>query len=228
MEKLIFWDLDDVLFDTAGFVRRHMAGYLHDKKIHDSVDKLIDMINNDRTTSFLVEETYLKEIYPETAKELGNRVYEHGLFKGNFIPLVTPDFVLRSFIKDILIPQGYQMCVCTHRKSLDNDGSLTIASLVEHFPDVYFKHVYVINKDEHPNKIKFLNQKHKNFLLVDDNPIHLPVVLPEIPNLIIWNKAHRFAHYINQRRASDVIKLARHINECFLPSLENTHENKLN
>lgn len=222
----VIFDLDDVLFNTAEFISKRMEEYLKNKKDFDKVDRAIDIINQDKTTSFLVEERYLAENYPELAKVVSHRVYKYGLLEGKFIPLLSPNVVLREFIEYFLIPNGYKVSVCTHRKSLDPNGLNTIAALAEHFPDVEFTDIYVLDKNEHPDKIKFLNARHDNYILVDDNPVHVDGVLDYIPNVVIWNKAHSFYHYIRQKKANDVIKLKYHINNHFYEDPETNNETR--
>jgi len=217
MKPIIFFDLDDVFYLTGAYIDTNMTAYLRNSKGMDHADRL--MLNQlfIPKQDFLTLREDLEHTDPATAKIIDERVWEHGLKRTTFISEAKPDEELRQYVLRLLVNKEVDLGICTHRLSIDKDGSLTQAALARDYSGIQFKHVYMLDRKTHPNKVAYLQKQHGAFVLVDDNPIFGETALDTDSRLIIWDKQHTIPRYINQRKASDVIKLDHHINDLLFP-----------
>jgi len=210
---VVFFDLDDVFYLTGQYINQNIIKYLRDKQELDEVDRIMMDHLHIPKQDFLTLREDLERINPELAKKIDDIVWEHGLRKNGFIIAAPFDPEIRQLFIDLVNAGRVEVGICTHRKSIDPQAEMTTRALIRDLNGTPVKHIYVLDRKTHPNKLDVLQQFHPNFVLVDDNPIYGDEVLDTDSRLIIWDKQHRIPRYVNQRSADNIIKLQKHLTD---------------
>lgn len=190
--KHIVFDMDDTLCNTSKFITDALefTYLLEDKK--EKLAKL-SAYRNANVSTFL----YDKELRDDTWKYVISPM--DFAFKASPSSIVDRNFEIWLNEKH---DQGIGVHICTHRGFMpDNKGKVYtehwLGSRGIHY---CFDNLFVIKSSEHPNKLTYLEEAlgTKDFLLVDDNPLHDPEkVHPHDPRLIIYTGINKLPGYVN-------------------------------
>lgn len=190
--KHIVFDMDDTLCNTSKFITDALEfAYLYE----DNTDKLNKLMHyrSKEISTFL----YDKELRDDTWKYAISPL--EFAFKAEPSKIVGRQFEIWLNEKR---SQGIGVHICTHRGFMpDNKGTLyTEHWLGSRGIDYCFDNLFVIKSSEHPNKLSYLEEAlgTKDFLLVDDNPLHDPEKEhPHDPRLIIYTGINKLPGYVN-------------------------------
>lgn len=190
--KHVVFDMDDTLCNTSKFITDTLEfTYLFEEK-SDKLDKLAQY--RDKNVS-----TFLYD------KELRDDTWKYAISPLDFAFKAAPsDIVNRQF--EVWLnekrSQGIGVHICTHRGFMPDDkGRLYTGHWLGcRGIDYCFDNLFVIKSSEHPNKLSYLEEAlgTKDFLLIDDNPLHDPEELhPRDPRLIIYTGINKLPGYAN-------------------------------
>lgn len=217
MKDLVI-DLDDTGFKTDPTVRVNLLKYFQSRI--DKLDPIEQFVLNkmsalSHTTMLRITEL-ISESNKDKGKEFSDFVFKHGLKFDQFMLDVKPDEELKAYLIK-LFNLGVNIHICTHRGYTENGKTYTSTSLEEHYPEIQFKSIHVINSHDHPNKVEYLNSVlDVPYRLLDDNPIHeTGIIIPKQEELVVWEKPHRFTRFMFQQRADNVSKLHQILSQHF-------------
>lgn len=207
---IINFDLDDVVYDTAGLINHDLSRIFSRKRTLSDVEMQLSVMVS-RKGSSLAFTNALKSM---GKPECGDYIWNHILKGGEFIPRIQPRPGFLNLLVNLKTKYKVKLNVCTHRGSFANGVKYTEEALEDNFPGI-FDNVYVIDSKKHPDKFKFLDEVCEGeYVLVDDNPAHSDTPIANIPNLIVYGEAHLLPYLHNQENiVMSVTELEKHLYE---------------
>lgn len=206
--NLVF-DLDDTTFLTNATVKHNILEYLGQKNDWDVFDRLALSICLNEEMTFLKAEQYL-----DTKGKLSDLVFTHGLLYDRFMLQVKPDLEILGLLTTLNNNPLINLHVCTHRGYTKNGLLYTEASLKQCCPGIEWKSIHVLDSEEHPDKLTYLNKLFgSNYLLIDDMPNKSLDLIDNNPNVVVWTKHHSFPQFFLLDNVKNVFELNQHISK---------------
>lgn len=202
-------DVDDTLTDTNPYLVNSLMEFLpRMEKPNQYTEELFRHVILHGNLHTLAFEDNLKMHAPTLHAAYENVMHNHIFRDGSYMLNVEPIHGMMGYIKNTLSRyierEQVRLNIVSHRGFHPYGREYTQAYLEKHGVWHLVNQMHILDYREIPDKLVYLRQRQKRFVLVDDNPYDMKGPIDHQKELIIFNHRHpALKRYTNQIKVSN-------------------------